>query len=104
MTRATAAPPLSLFLDRAAPTPVFRQVYDGVRAAILSGRLGAGMRLPSTRALAADLNVSRTTVVTAFDQLLAEGYLEGKVGAGTFVARSLPDDRRQAPADGGWAR
>ena len=55
------------------------------------GAARAGQRLPSTRAMAVELGVSRNTVVTAFEQLLAEGYLEGRVGAGTFVAPHLPD-------------
>ncbi|QIN85306.1 aminotransferase class I/II-fold pyridoxal phosphate-dependent enzyme [Rubrobacter tropicus] len=63
-----------------------------MRAEILAGRLPARARLPSTRAVAAELGVSRTTVVAAFDQLLAEGYLEGRAGSGTYVAPSLPDD------------
>jgi len=60
--------------------------------AVLGGRLPPGARLPSTRSLSADLGVSRNTAAGAFDQLLAEGYLEGKVGSGTYVARSLPED------------
>jgi GntR family transcriptional regulator/MocR family aminotransferase len=63
--------------------------------------LPAGTRLPSTRALAAELGVSRTTVVTAFEALLAEGYLEGRVGSGTFVAGSLPDELLSAKPEGG---
>ena len=73
--------------DRAAP--VARQVYDQVRGAILTGSLGAGARLPSTRDLADRLGVARATVVSVFDQLLAEGYVVGRRGAGTFVAADL---------------
>src|SRR5579863_4044193 len=75
----------SLQLDRASPLPMQRQLYVEIRAAILGGRLSRGARLPSTRALAADLALSRNTVAGAFDQLLAEGYLEGRVGSGTYV-------------------
>ncbi len=89
--RAAEVPPW-ISLDASSGTPYYRQLYDGVRRAILSGILPAGTRLPSTRTLAAELRVSRTTMVTAFEQLLAEGYLEGKIGSGTFVAKSLPDD------------
>jgi GntR family transcriptional regulator/MocR family aminotransferase len=84
--------------DPAAPVPLYRQLYDGLRDAILAGRLVAGTRLPSTRALAAELGLARATVVNAFEQLLAEGYVEGRVGAGTYVARTLPDDLLRARA------
>ncbi len=71
---------------------LYQQVYAGLRQAILSGQLGAGMRLPSTRDLAAGLAVSRNTVLAAFEQLVAEGYLESRVGDGTYVSPSLPDE------------
>ena len=76
-------PPLSL--DRSTGR-LSRQLYDGLRGAILAGQFRAGTRLPSTRALAASLGVSRNTVHTAFEQLILEGLLEGKQGAGTYVA------------------
>jgi GntR family transcriptional regulator/MocR family aminotransferase len=78
--------------ERRPGTNLFRWIYDEVRSAILDGRLGRGMRLPSTRELARRYRVSRGTVVIAFDQLHAEGYLEGKVGAGTYVNTFLPED------------
>src|SRR5215471_15756985 len=67
------------------------QIYLSVRRCIVEGRIGAGRRLPSTRALAAELGVSRTTVLLAIDNLQAEGYLVARRGAGTFVASELPD-------------
>ncbi len=76
-------PPLSL--DRSAGA-LSRQLYDGLRDAILSGQFRVGTRMPSTRELAASLSVSRNTVHMAFEQLILEGMLEGKQGAGTFVA------------------
>lgn len=79
-------------LDRRAPSSLVEQLYSGLRRAILAGQLRPGTRLPSTRAFAADNNISRNTVVAAFEQLLMEGYLETKVGAGTCVAPSLPDE------------
>ncbi len=79
-------------LSRASSRTLHRQLYEELRDAILSRRLRAGARLPSTRELAAQLGVSRNTVMSAFEQLLAEGYLEGKVGSGTYVAAHLPDD------------
>jgi len=68
------------------------QVYAAVRCAILDGVLVPGVRLPSSRTLADDLRVSRTTTLQAYEQLLAEGYLSARHGSGTFVARELPDD------------
>ena len=85
-------PFIALHLDRRARAGLQRQLYDELRAAILGGRLAPGARLPATRVLADDLAVSRNTVTGAFDQLLAEGYLEGRVGSGTYVARTLPED------------
>jgi GntR family transcriptional regulator / MocR family aminotransferase len=73
--------------------PLYRQLYLGFRRAILEGRLRAGERLPSTRDLAEQLSVSRTIVVMAFEQLLAEGFVEGRHGSGTFVS-ALGEKRR----------
>ena len=77
--------------------PLYRQIYDSIRTAILSGALRSAVRLPPSRELAAQLSVSRMTVVNAYDQLLAEGYLEGKAGSGTFVAAEIPDEYHTAP-------
>ena len=79
-------------LDPARGEPLHRQLYFEIRGAILDGRLRAGLRLPSTRRLATELGVSRNTVLAAFEQLVAEGYLEGRTGAGSFVSRRLPDE------------
>jgi GntR family transcriptional regulator/MocR family aminotransferase len=86
---------LTLPLDPAAATPLFRQVYEGLRRGILDGTLAPGARLPATRGLAEELGVSRNTVLNAYEQLLAEGYLEGKAGSGTYVPRTLPEDMLQ---------
>jgi GntR family transcriptional regulator/MocR family aminotransferase len=86
----------ALHLDLAAAIPLYQQLYGEIRGAILSERLAAGTRLPSSRELARSLGVSRATVVNAFDQLLAEGYLESRAGSGTYVADLLPDDLLQA--------
>jgi GntR family transcriptional regulator/MocR family aminotransferase len=72
--------------------PLWTWLYEELRTAILEGRLRRGRRLPSTRQLAEHYGIARGTVVTVFEQLHAEGYLEGKVGAGTFVSQRLPDD------------
>lgn len=88
-------------LDRGAGIPLHRQIYERLRRAILDGLLRPGQRLPSTRVLAAELEVSRLSVLTAYEQLLHEGYLEGRVGSGTFVSETLPDDAlRSVPLDG----
>lgn len=78
-------------IDRSAAKPLYRQICDGYREAILERRLRGGQRLPSTRALAAQLKISRVPLLTAFDQLLAEGYFESRMGSGTFVSSTFPD-------------
>jgi GntR family transcriptional regulator / MocR family aminotransferase len=70
--------------------PLHHQLYTALRDAILTGRLAPGSRLPATRALAADLGLGRNTVLAAYDQLHAEGYLDGRVGSGSFVTAELP--------------
>ena len=85
-------PVLPLAFDRRLTDPLHRQLYDQLRELILDGRLRPGTRLPSSRMLAADYGVSRNTVVGAYDQLLAEGYLSGVTGSGTFVSTVLPED------------
>lgn len=82
-------------LDATSSVPMYRQLYETLRSAILSGRLGAGTRLPSTRALASSLNLSRNTVANAYEQLSLEGYFEGRVGSGTYVTHTLPDPLRR---------
>jgi GntR family transcriptional regulator/MocR family aminotransferase len=96
-------------LDQIAPDaeqddPLHRQIYAQLRAAILSGRLAPGQRVPATRGLAEQLGLSRNTVARAYDDLLSEGYLEGRVGAGTFVSAALvgPPAREQASVESGW--
>jgi GntR family transcriptional regulator/MocR family aminotransferase len=75
-------------------------VYRALRAAIMDGRLPAGHRLPPTRALAVDLAVSRGSVATAYERLVAEGYLTSRMGSGTFVAQApAPGRPRKAAAD-----
>jgi len=87
-------------LDRADPTPLQRQIYDGYRAAILRGQLRPGEQILSSREFAAELSVSRFPVLNAYAQLLAEGYLESRVGAGTFVSTSLPEQQMSVEIPG----
>src|SRR5688500_1921346 len=69
--------------------PVIRTIHGQVRAAIRAGALKAGERLPSSRDFARRLGVARASVVAAYDQLLAEGYAEGRTGSGTYVSQDL---------------
>ena len=82
----------TLTLDHTSDQPLYRQLYDGVRRMILSKQLKPGMRLPSIRVLVRELSISRNTVLNAFEQLIAEGYLEAKHGSGTYVTQLLPDE------------
>lgn len=83
-------PPIAL--DSSRKIPMYRQLCEWFRRAILAGQLRPGQRVPSTRSLAAELKVSRIPVTSAYEQLHAEGYFETFVGAGTRVAQSIPDD------------
>lgn len=76
--------------------PLYDRIYRALRQAILSGEMPRGMRLPSTRRLAEESGVSRNTVLLAYDQLLAEGYIRGLVGSGTYVASELPEEMLEA--------
>jgi len=93
------AAPLLLPLDTASQLPLHRQIYEGLRAGILTGRFAANMRLPSSRVLASELGVARNTVVLAFDQLSAEGYLSTRRGGGTRVRAGIPDSLINVHAD-----
>jgi len=86
-------------LDRANGRPLSRQIYMQVRSAVLSGALRAGTRVPSSRVMAERLGVARASVVSAYEQLLAEGYVESRRGSGTFISNGvagLTDARRRA--------
>src|SRR5579862_4505391 len=86
-------------IDRRAPMPLYQQIYSGFRSAIVGGNLHPGQRIPSTRLLAVELGVSRFPVLNAYAQLLAEGYFESQVGAGTVISTSIPDQiPRVAPS------
>ncbi|MGA8153070.1 MAG: PLP-dependent aminotransferase family protein [Terriglobales bacterium] len=96
MAKKSSTLPLSLGEPRPG-IPLYRWLYDEVRGAILAGHLRPGARLPATRDLAAQYGLSRPTIVTAFEQLQSEGYVEGKTGSGTYVSQTLPDELLQAP-------
>ena len=88
-------PPLTL--DRSGQIPLAVQITGQLRAAVSGNRLRAGERLPSSRALAASLGVSRTVVTNAYLQLFAEGWLEGRHGSGTYVAQGAARDQAPPP-------
>lgn len=97
---ATSLSNAATVLDRSSGASLHRQLYEQLRAAILSGRLPAGTRLPSTREFAGELGIARNTVLNAFEQLMAESYLEARVGDGTYVSRQLPDEMLLAAGSG----
>jgi GntR family transcriptional regulator / MocR family aminotransferase len=94
----------AITLDRSSAVPLYRQVEDQIRMAIHDERLRPGARLPGIRTLAADLNVARVTIATAYEQLTAEGYLVGRVGSGTTVAPDPPGRPPTSPATPAQAR
>ncbi len=85
-------------IDRKSRRPMYLQLADELRRAIAAGQLPARGRLPSTRALARQLKLSRNTVMTAYDVLAAEGILTGRVGSGTLVT-GRPRRRPPTPRD-----
>ncbi len=84
------SPPVELRLG--GKQPIYLQISDWYRTAITSGLLRPGQRVPSTRSFADELKISRISVLSAYEQLASEGYLETFTGAGTYVARSIPDE------------
>jgi len=82
-------------VDRASDEPMHRQIYGALRRFILDGQIQQNTLLPSTRSLAEDLKVGRNTVIAAYDQLLAEGFIEARAGSGTWVA---PIQQKRPPA------
>lgn len=93
-----------LRIDADSAVPVYRQIADGIRAAVASGRLPSGKRLPPTRDLARQLGVNRNTVVAAYDLLVEEGLARSQTGRGTFlVAPAVPASRpARASNDDAW--
>ena len=82
---------LGVSAERHSGATLYQQLYDGLRSAVLDGRLEPGTRLPSTRAAALELGVARNTVIAVFEQLVAEGFLRSRVGDGTCVADFEPE-------------
>ena len=92
MEHSVAAHLAALSIEKSSDGPLYRQIKLAIRGAILSGRFKTGQRLPASRTLAADFRLSRHKVVTAFDQLVADGYSDGRTGAGTYVSSTLPEE------------
>lgn len=97
-------------LDKSSDTPLFQQVYQQLRDRILHGDLPPGTKLPPSRMLAKEEQVARVTIMQAYEQLQAEGYVVSKRGAGTFVAEDIIDLQLEtapagfAPSLSSWGR
>src|SRR5690349_8715128 len=89
---------MAFSIDSSSEEPLHRQLYNELRTAILGGRLPTGCRLPASRELAQVTGLSRNTVLSAYDQLIAEGYIDSRAGSGTYVSSSLPDQVLSGPA------
>lgn len=101
MNKATSeAAILSISLDRSSKTPLQTQLSHALRELVHTSRLRSGARLPSSRNLAQELGVSRVTTTAVYEQLVAEGYLEGRRGSGVFIAADLPSLPVLTPKDG----
>ena len=81
-------------VDPRSNVPLYRQLYAGLRRAILTARLAPGSRLPSSRSLAAKFGLSRNTVVCAYAELIADGLARARVGSGTVIAPRREHRRR----------
>ena len=91
MAKGSSALTPVITVDRGNSQPLHLQVYRSLRNAIATGVLRPGQRVPSSRAMGTELDVSRITILEAYAQLLAEGYFKSRRGAGTFVSSSLPE-------------
>src|SRR6185503_3835203 len=90
---------LVITFDPRSALPLHRQLYEELRRSILSGRLLPGQRIPSTRAMARSLGISRTTVTQSYEDLLSEGYLQASHGSGTFICEQLPEELLRPSTD-----
>jgi len=87
-----------LQLDPASQIPLYRQIRDQLRQLITTGALAVGDRLPPSRELATRLGVHRTTVANAYAELAADGWIDGHVGRGTFIAKGMDNHKNAPPA------
>ena len=88
----------TLEINRSSSAPIYRQIEDFLRQMILDGALLPSQKLPSTRELALELGVSRITIKSVYEQLISEGYVQGKTGAGTFVSEGLDGETPVVPS------
>ena len=88
----------TLEINRSSSAPIYRQIEDFLRQMILDGALLPSQKLPSTRELALELGVSRITIKSVYEQLISEGYVQGKTGAGTFVSKGLDGETPVVPS------
>ena len=88
----------TLEISRSSSAPIYRQIEDFLRQMILDGALVPSQKLPSTRELALELGVSRITIKSVYEQLISEGYVQGKTGAGTFVSEGLDGETPVVPS------
>src|SRR5579859_6200801 len=100
----TTSADVPLIIDRDGALPMAVQIAGQLRDAVAGGTLAAGQRLPSSRQLARVLGVSRTVVMSAFTQLFAEGWLEGRHGSGTYVADGVAGTSGTASIPGSASR
>lgn len=83
---------LAIYLDRTYTKPLYQQLTEKIRLAVLEGRLKPNQKLPSSRSLAKSLTISRSTVTQSYEQLESEGYLETRRGSGTYICHQIPDE------------
>ena len=83
---------LAIYLDRTSTTPLYQQLIEKIRSGILAGTFQPNQKLPSSRSLAESLAISRFTVTQSYEQLESEGYLETRIGSGTYVCHQIPDN------------
>ena len=88
----------TLEIDRSSRVPIYRQIEDFLRQMILNGSFLPSQKLPSTRELALELGVSRITIKSVYEQLISEGYVQGKTGAGTYVSEGLDSEKPVVPS------
>ncbi len=98
--RGRALPEESLSVDHTSGRTLSDQLYDGIQQAIITAQFMAGQRMPSSRELAEQLQISRAIVTDCYAQLVSEGYLDARAGSGTFVAWQLPADEQNEPGEG----
>ena len=88
----------NVLIERGSSVPIQRQLYAILRSGILRGRLSSGSSLPPTRAFAKQLGIGRNTVIAAYDQLLAEGFVDARQGSGTWVVQLEHKEAQQPSA------